>query len=98
MKFKCLFKNLGYSVNGYAKTDAAGKNEAADLTGKVIFHPAFVERYQRPIDSPFPYTLKLYDDHSVIFTLYNANGGPVTVNWTGKLDSIPVEKTQKVND
>ena len=86
-----------YFVNGYAKTDASGKNEDVDLTGKVIFHPAFVERYNEPIDTPFPYTLKMYEDHSVVFTLYNAKGGPVTVSWKGKIDSVPVENTVTVN-
>ena len=84
---------LYWYVNGYASTDSSGTKENADLTGKVIFHPAFAERYSEPVDSPFPYTLKLFEDGSVLFTLYNAKGGPVTVNWVGQIDAVPVEDT-----
>ena len=88
---------LAYA-NGYAKTDSTGKEMDVDTKGYVFTGQTFTNRYTDPIDSPFPYTLKLYEDHSVVFTLYNAKGGPVTVNWKGKIDSIPVENTQTLND
>ena len=80
-------------VKGHGETDAKGTTLNNDAVGYTIFGHKFTERYTRPIDSPFPYTLKMYEDGSVLFTLYNNNGGPVTVNWTGKIDKIPVEET-----
>ena len=82
-----------YGVNGYGKTDAKGSTLDVDATAFALFGGIINKRYNKPIDSPFPYTLKTYENGDVLFTLYNAKGGPVTVTWRGKLTSIPVEDT-----
>ncbi|MBR0137708.1 MAG: hypothetical protein IJM15_04795 [Erysipelotrichaceae bacterium] len=83
---------LYWYVNGSSATDASGGqlfvDESAVVLGKVI-----KERYDEVIGSPFPYTLKIYDNGQVLFTLYNSKGGPVTVDWLGTIDRIPVEET-----
>ena len=82
-----------YGVNGYGKTDAKGSQLDVDATAFALFGGIVSKRYNEPIDSPFPYSLKVYENGDVLFTLYNANGGPVTVTWRGKLDKIPIEDT-----
>lgn len=82
-----------YNVSGTVETDSQYHSMKVDDTVKVIFNPTFKERYTEQIDSPFPYTVVMYPDGTVKFTLYNCKGGPVTVNWVGKVTSIPVEET-----
>jgi hypothetical protein len=82
-----------FFANGKGEVDAGGKSSTGNMTVKTILGTTYSERYDEPIDSPFPYTVKVFPDASVLFTLYNAKGGPVTVNWAGYIHSIPVEDT-----
>lgn len=83
---------LYWYVKGGASTDAEGDDlhvdEKAWVLGKNIS-----ERYDEVIGSPFPYTLKVFDNGNVLFTLHNSKGGPVTVDWLGTIDRIPVGQT-----
>ena len=82
-----------YFGHSYAKTDSSGSSLDADASVASMFTGTIAERYTEPIDSPFPYTIKLFDNRDVLFTLYNAKGGPVTVTWRGTLSCIPIEDT-----
>lgn len=86
-----------YLGNASASTDAKGSDLKADATVTTAFTGPISERYDEPIDSPFPYTIKVYENNDVLFTLYNAKGGPVTVTFKGRLDRIPVDQTVVVN-
>ena len=67
---------------------------SSDLTSVwTPFSATINERYDEVIGSPFPYRVKVFDNNSVLVTLYNSKGGPVTADWLGKLDRIPVENT-----
>ena len=84
-------------VKGHANAtvDASGHQ----TQGEAVMHSPFGtyrERYDEPIDSPFPYTVRVYPDGSVLFTLYNAKGGPVRVCWAGGISRIPVSQTTVV--
>ena len=76
-----------------AETDTAGSSLDVEAKAASAFTGTISERYSEPIDSPFPYTIKIYDEKDVLFTLYNAKGGPVTVTFKGTLSKIPVEDT-----
>ena len=67
---------LYWKVKGVAEVDKSGENLHVDETANVIFSGPIVERYDEIIASPFPYALKVYDDNSVVFTLYTSKGGP----------------------
>ena len=82
-----------YSANSSGVTNKEGTSLDVDATTSSIFVGTISQRYNEPIDSPFPYTIKVFDNKDVLFTLYNAKGGPVTVTWRGTLSSIPVEDT-----
>ncbi len=79
-----------------AIVDKEGRSVDVDSIVGGFLIPSFKERYTDPIDSPFPYTLKIFEDDTVLFTLYNAKGGPLTLKWKGRIDRIPVEKTEKI--
>ena len=85
-----------YAVKGNAKVDKYYETTTGQTTVRTPFTRAFSERYEEDLVHPFPYTVKLFPDGTVLFTLYNAKGGPITVSWAGKISSIPVEKTEKV--
>ena len=82
-----------FFARGQGGTDASGKSNAGQMTVTSFLGQTYSERYDEPIDSPFPYTVRVYPDASVLFTLYNARGGGVTVSWAGRIDCIPVERT-----
>ena len=82
-----------YLGKASGETDASGTSLDVDAKVTTAFTGTMSERYSEPIDSPFPYTIKVYDDKDVLFTLYNAKGGPVTVTFKGTLSKIPVEDT-----
>ena len=86
--------NIAYgTTSGGGTVDASGKNTQGSA---VVSHPlvgTFQERYEEVIETPMPYTLEVYDAGQVVFTLYSANGGPVTVKLYGTIDKIPVEET-----
>ncbi len=48
------------------------------------------------IECPFPYTLSIFSDGSVLFRVFNSNGGPFALNFIGKMDKIPVGETTKI--
>lgn len=82
-----------YAGKASGETDAAGNSLDVDAKVATAFTGTISERYSEPIDSPFPYTIKVYDEKDVLFTLYNAKGGPVTVTFKGTLSKIPVKDT-----
>lgn len=88
---------LLWYVNGHSATDAQGSLLDVDASVWTPFSSTITERYDETIGSPFPYRIKVFDNYSVLFTLYNSKGGPVTADWLGKLDRIPVENTIVVN-
>ena len=91
--FKLNGGNGIFFAKGQGGADEQMKTSAGNVKVTTIFGKTFTERYEDPIDSPFPYTVKVYPDGSVLFTLYNYNGSPLTVEWTGTIDRIPVEET-----
>ncbi len=84
---------LLFWINAEGQADSLMHSSSGDVKVRTIFGHSFAERYDEPIDSPFPYTIKVFPDYSVLFTLYNYNGSPVTVQWTGSLSRIRVEET-----
>jgi hypothetical protein len=56
----------------------------------------YSDSYVETVDSPFPYSLKIYEGGQVVFTLYSSNGSPVTVKFYGAIDKIPVDQTTLV--
>jgi hypothetical protein len=83
-------------VNAEAHTDAQYSHVQGHGEVGTIFGQFAAERYDEPIDSPFPYTVRVYPNGRVRFTLYNYKGGPVTVVWPGTIDRVPVEQTTTV--
>ena len=83
---------LYWRVSGGAETSKTGQDLHVDEKA-VVLYKTINERYDEVIGSPFPYTLKVFDNGKVLFTLHNSNGGPVTVDWLGSIDRIPVEET-----
>ncbi len=84
-------------VRGHAESsvDASGK----PIEGYAVMHSPFGtyrDRYEETLENPFPYTVRIYPDGSVLFTLYNAKGGPVRVYWAGLLHTVPVGQTTVV--
>jgi hypothetical protein len=53
----------------------------------------YSDSYSETVDSPFPYSLKIYESGKVVLTLYSSNGSPITVKFYGKIDKIRVEDT-----
>ncbi|MBP5280526.1 MAG: hypothetical protein J6Z03_08575 [Erysipelotrichaceae bacterium] len=82
-----------YGGNSYAATDSSGSTLDVDAKATALFARTVAQRYSEPIDSPFPYSIKVYEDKDVLFTLYNSKGGPFTAKWKGQLSKIPVEDT-----
>ena len=82
-----------YYGNASASTDSSGSNLHSDATVTTAFTGPISERYDEPVDSPFPYTIKIYENNDVLFTLYNAKGGPVNVTFKGTIDRVPVDQT-----
>ena len=80
-------------VNGHSGTDSEGGLLDVDASTWTPFSGTMAERYDEVISSPFPYKIKVYDNSSVVFTLYNSKGGPVTADWLGSLSAVPVEDT-----
>jgi hypothetical protein len=72
----------GHAVKGNATVHTIAGTESAVVDEDVLF--------------PFPYVLKVYPNNRVRFTLYNYKGGPITVDWLGWIDSIPVSQTTVV--
>ncbi len=85
-----------FFASGKGEVGASGKSNEGSMRVTSFLGQRFEDRYDEPIDSPFPYTVRLYPDASVLFTLYNAKGGGVSVAWAGRVTSIPVEQTQLV--
>jgi hypothetical protein len=56
----------------------------------------YSDSYAETVDSPFPYSLKIYEGGQVVFTLYSSNGSPITVKFYGKIDKVRVEDTTVV--
>ena len=84
-----------WHITGHAETNAAGELVTGDSTVTTIFTGPIKERYDEPLYSPFPYSIKVYPDSTVIFTLYNTKG-PVSVGWIGNISRIRVEDTVTV--
>ena len=85
-----------YNVNAKADVDSKYSKTEGQAVVRTPFTPTMHERYDEFIDTPFPYTIKLFPDGTVMFTLYNQKGGPITVSWVGKIHSIPVSETTVV--
>ncbi len=72
----------GHDVKGNARITTPFGSESAIVDEDVLF--------------PFPYVLKVYPNNRVRVTLYNYKGGPVTVDWLGYMDAVPVSQTTVV--
>ncbi len=94
------FKMNGGPLLWFVKADAGTDSKYSHVEGsanvKTILGISASERYDEPIDSPFPYTVLVFPNGRAMFTLYNYKGGPVTVVWTGTVDRIPVSETTVV--
>lgn len=83
--------------SAHAETDKEGKTVTAGAKYVVPFvKNTFTETSRNELDAPFPYTINVFSDGSVLFRLYNSNGGPFTANFFGTMDKIPVGQTSKV--
>ena len=84
-------------VKGHAEGSVGANGKP--VQGYAVMHSPFGtynERYSETLECPFPYTVRMYPDGSVLFTLYNAKGGPVRVYWAGYVHTIPVSQTTVV--
>ena len=82
-----------WHAKGYSEVRASGEQLDADMTMHTVFGQSFAERYTEPIYNPFPYAIRVYPNNRVRFRLYNSKGGPLTVDWYGFIDKVPVENT-----
>lgn len=93
-----IFGFLGAAFgSAHAETDKEGRQVTAEAKYVAPFVPqVFSDKSRNEIDAPFPYTISVFGDGSVLLRLYNSTGGPFTVNFFGKMDKIPVEETTKI--
>ncbi len=87
-------------LKGQVETDEDGQSLNGGIHAVAGIPPImpprkFNENVEEEIATPFPYTINVFADGSVLFRLYNSSGGPITVNFFGKMDKIPVEETIK---
>lgn len=87
-------------INGQAQTDKDGQSVSASMHANVnpiIMPPRTInEKFDEDIAAPFPHTISVFSDGSVLFRVYNSSGGPITVNFLGKMDKVPVGETTKI--
>ena len=79
------------TTSGGGGVDASGKSMSGSASASALGY-TFTERYSETLESPFPYTIKVYGNN-VVMELFSAQGGPVTVKFYGTIDKVPVENT-----
>jgi hypothetical protein len=87
------------TTTGGGSVDASGTQMQGSARARLatIFGTFdYSDSYAETVDSPFPYSLKIYESGQVVFTLYSSNGSPVTVKFYGKIDKVRVEDTERV--
>lgn len=83
-------------ITAHAETDKEGNMVTGEAHAFVpIVNKKIDTSIEHEIEYPFPYTLNVFSDGSVLMRVYNSNGGPFTVNFFGKMDKIPVGDTIK---
>jgi hypothetical protein len=89
--------NIAYGTTSASGTvDASGVYTQGSATASIPLVGTFSERYSETIETPFPYIIRVYETGEVVFELYSANGGPVTVKFYGTIDKKRVEDTEVV--
>ena len=75
---------------------AEGHKLEASGSATMPFAGTFSEHYDETVDSPFPYTIKVYPSKDVVFELHSSGNAVTSMKFYGKIDKIPVEMTHKV--
>lgn len=87
-------------VKAEAEIDKEGKHLESSARARLLI-PPFVnvdehESIDEDLETPFPYSISVFSDNSVLLRLYSSNGGPICVNFFGTMDKIPVSETTKI--
>ncbi len=84
---------LFWSGHGQSGMSSGGHSVKGSATADTVFSAPATSTIDDDVLFPFPYVLKVYPNGLVRVTLYNYNGGPVTVEWSGSIDRVPVSET-----
>lgn len=85
-------------VNAHYETDEKGEQLTGAATAAVPLAGVYHSSTNEAIDTPFPYTISVFDDGKVVLRLYNSSGGPYSLNFYGTWDKIPVSETVTVKE